>query len=80
MNTTTTTITLAALERRALAAHRTNEPWSTFWPTIRPAVVQLAGADRRRFHRIYATLLTTTVAGDLDGQEPPGSAPWERDA
>ena len=66
--------TLAQLEHLALQAHHRGTPWREFWPNVSTDVARLAGVNRRRFHTIYGLL-----AGDTDGREPIGSAPWERD-
>jgi hypothetical protein len=79
MTESTTRPTLAGLEARAIEAHRRGVAWGTFWPTVAGDVAHLAGVSRRRFHTIYGLLFGLVIAGDLDGQQPPGSSPWECD-
>jgi hypothetical protein len=71
-----------ALEAAALDAHQGSQTWAEFWRWYGPAVAAAEPHDRQRYHRLRQRLLGLVVAGDLDGQEPPGDGwprpcPWE---
>jgi hypothetical protein len=73
------------LESAALAAHRAGDTWAMFWQEHGTDVAAAEPHDRQRYHRLRQRLLALVVAGDTDGQEPPGDGwprpcPWELDA
>ena len=72
-------ITLAALEARALEAHRDGTNWCQFWPTVAADARKLAERSPNAARPIYGNLLAIVVSGDTDGMEPPGSCEWEQD-
>jgi hypothetical protein len=76
---------IRTLEAAALAAHYRRMTWAEFWQQHGADVAAAEPHDRQRYHRLRQRLLALVVAGDTDGQEPPGDGwprpcPWELDA
>ena len=68
------------LERLALDAHNSGEPWAVFWQRHEGDVRRLHPWNRQRFGRLYLRLFSLLTSGDLDGDRAVGDPePWATD-